>query len=140
VGVDFSPGALTTGESAEEIVLIPISVMQRVYNYGNDVHFISFTAKDGVKVGELTDRIRQVITYIDEHYTENITVQQLAQLAGKLHALSPLQVLSRGYAAVQKDGEWLSDGGDLQPGDRIAVRFIDGEADCTVTQVRSMEE
>ena len=61
VGVDFSPGALTTGESAEEIVLIPISVMQRVYNYGNDVHFISFTAKDGVKVGELTGRIRQVI-------------------------------------------------------------------------------
>lgn len=65
---------------------------------------------------------------------------QLAQLAGKLHTLSPLQVLSRGYAAVRKENEWLADGGDLQPGDRLTVRFIDGEADCTVTQVRSMEE
>ncbi|MBQ9082087.1 MAG: exodeoxyribonuclease VII large subunit [Clostridia bacterium] len=66
--------------------------------------------------------------------------QRLAQLAGKLHALSPLQVLSRGYAAVRKDGEWLSDGGDLQPGDGVTIRFCDGEADCTVTRVRSMEE
>ncbi len=66
--------------------------------------------------------------------------RQLAQLAGKLHALSPLQVLSRGYTAVRKNGEWLADGGDLQPGDSLTLRFIDGEADCTVTQVRSMEE
>ncbi|MBQ9083337.1 MAG: exodeoxyribonuclease VII large subunit, partial [Clostridia bacterium] len=66
--------------------------------------------------------------------------QRLAQLAGKLHTLSPLQILGRGYAAVRKDGEWLSDGGDLQPGDGVTVRFCDGEADCTVTQVRSMEE
>lgn len=61
VGVDFNPGVLTTGESAAEIILTPISVMQRVYNYGDVVHLISFTAKDGVKIGELTDRIRQVI-------------------------------------------------------------------------------
>lgn len=61
VGVDFNPGVLTTGESAAETILTPISVMQRVYNYGDVVHFISFTAKEGVKIGELTDRIRQVI-------------------------------------------------------------------------------
>lgn len=34
-----------------------------------------------IKYDTEADRIRQVITYIDEHYTENITVQQLAQLA-----------------------------------------------------------
>jgi exodeoxyribonuclease VII large subunit len=93
-------------------------------------------------LNEAQQRADKLVTRLHNAGREIVAAhtQQLAQLAGKLHALSPLQVLSRGYAAVQKDGEWLSDGGDLQPGDRIAVRFIDGEADCTVTQVRSMEE
>ncbi len=61
VGVDINPGNFSIGGRSEESILIPISVMQRVYNYGNVVHQIALTAKDGIKMGMLTEHIRQTI-------------------------------------------------------------------------------
>lgn len=61
VGVDVNPGNFSIGGRSEESILIPISVMQRVYNYGNVVHQIALTAKDGIKMGMLTEHIRQTI-------------------------------------------------------------------------------
>lgn len=61
VGVDVNPGNFSIGGRSEESILIPISVMQRVYNYGNVVHQIALTAKDGIKMGLLTEHIRQTI-------------------------------------------------------------------------------
>lgn len=73
---------------------------------------------------------------------ERLTRQQehrLAQLSGRLDALSPLKVLARGYAAVRQE-EWISGAAALQPGDRITVMFRDGEAGCTVDTVDVQEE
>lgn len=61
VGVDFNPGNFSIGGRTDESILIPISVMQRVYNLGNEVHLIAMTAKVGIKMGMLTSRIRQTI-------------------------------------------------------------------------------
>lgn len=61
VGVDVNPGNFSIGGRSEESILIPISVMQRVYNYGNVVHQIALTAKDGIKMDMLTEHIRQTI-------------------------------------------------------------------------------
>ena len=61
VGVDFNPGNFSIGGRTDESILIPVSVMQRVYNLGNEVHLIAMTAKDGIKMGMLTSRIRQTI-------------------------------------------------------------------------------
>lgn len=36
--------------------------MQRVYNYGDKIHQIALTGRDGVKIGLLTERIRQTIS------------------------------------------------------------------------------
>jgi len=51
----------------------------------------------------------------------------LGGLAGRLDALSPLTVLSRGYAIVQKeDGSVVKSVRNLGKGDRITVRVADG--------------
>ena len=61
VGVDVNPGNFSIGGRSDETILIPVSVMQRVYNYGNKVHQIAMTAKGGIKMGLLTARIRHTI-------------------------------------------------------------------------------
>lgn len=59
---------------------------------------------------------------------------QLAVNAGKLDMLSPLAVLSRGYAIVLDESRHLvPDGGRLNVGQKINVRFEDGEVGCEVT-------
>lgn len=62
VGVDFNPSIFSIGGSMDNSILIPLSVMQRVYNYGDKVHQIALTGRDGVKIGLLTERIRQTIS------------------------------------------------------------------------------
>ncbi len=50
----------------------------------------------------------------------------LQTVAGRLEALSPLSVLSRGYAVVYRDDHMLSRAADVQSGDRLQIRFADG--------------
>ena len=50
-------------------------------------------------------------------------------------SLNPAKVLSRGYAIAQKDGAAVHSIMQIQPGDRLSLRFCDGEADCTVDQI-----
>ena len=51
----------------------------------------------------------------------------LGNMAGRLDALSPLTVLSRGYAIVQKeDGSVIKSVKTMKPGDRITIRVAGG--------------
>ncbi len=62
---------------------------------------------------------------------------QLSLLAGKLEMLSPLSVLSRGYAIVRDEvGQLVSHGAALKIGQKIAVRFEDGDVSCEVTETK----
>ena len=52
----------------------------------------------------------------------------LERLASKLNALSPLQVLSRGYALVQsREGKVVRSAAQVNQGDSLSLRFSDGE-------------
>ncbi|MBQ7032217.1 MAG: exodeoxyribonuclease VII large subunit [Clostridia bacterium] len=55
--------------------------------------------------------------------------------AAKLHALSPLEVLGRGYSVASKEGHSVRSVDTLLTGDKISLRFADGRADCTVEAV-----
>lgn len=59
---------------------------------------------------------------------------QLSALAGKLNSLSPLNVLSRGYAIVQsqEDGKLIKSILDIKQSDRLMVSISDGKIDCEV--------
>ena len=57
---------------------------------------------------------------------------RLAAAAGKLDALSPLRVLSRGFALAEKDGVVLRSVTEVQENEAISVRLHDGTLACRV--------
>jgi exodeoxyribonuclease VII large subunit len=62
---------------------------------------------------------------------------RVVSLAGRLEALSPLRTLERGYAIVlaDKDGRVVVAGDQLEPGDRLRLRFARGNARVRVEEV-----
>ena len=83
-----------------------------------------------------------------ELYTNRLTAAQNRLLAGlsqrfvaqtaKLDAMSPLKVLSRGYAMVQKEnGSVISKASQSVPGEIVSVRVSDG---CFTARVETIEE
>ncbi len=63
--------------------------------------------------------------------------EQLAGLGKSLNALSPLQVLDRGYSVTfsKKTGKALKDFKEVKPGDKIQTQLSNGKLDCTVDEV-----
>ena len=63
--------------------------------------------------------------------------QQYFTLAAKLDALSPLKVLTRGYAMVlNKSGEVVRSVGQTSAGDTVEITIRDGTVSATVTQIK----
>lgn len=61
--------------------------------------------------------------------------QRLSVTVGRLDSLSPLRVISRGYAAVLKeDGGLVKSVAQLTAGDRITLRMGDGEAKAEILE------
>ena len=59
----------------------------------------------------------------------------LSVLTGKLHSLSPLRVLSRGYAVVyDSSGAAVADAGALTPGDVVTIRAAKGRARAEILE------
>lgn len=81
------------------------------------------------QIDRLTDRASAAI---DRNI--NSLSSKYGELLAKLDALSPLKVISRGYGFVTKNGSAVVSASDLSEGDRISLKFNDGEADCTVNE------
>lgn len=61
--------------------------------------------------------------------------QRFSALAASLDAMSPLKVLSRGYAMAQgEDGRVLKSYQDVEAGDRVSVTLGEGGFTCTVEE------
>lgn len=65
--------------------------------------------------------------------------RQLAGLSDRLHSLSPLKTLARGYAIVLdgKSGQAVRDAAALNPGDVVDIRFHQGRASAAIIEVGS---
>ena len=62
--------------------------------------------------------------------------QRYISLTAKLDALSPLKVLTRGYAVVQSaDGTVVTSSEQLKPQDVVAIRLSDGNVSAQITQI-----
>jgi exodeoxyribonuclease VII large subunit len=59
-------------------------------------------------------------------------------LARTLHAVSPLEVIGRGYAVISAatTGAVVSSVAQLARGDRVEARLADGSLYCTVDSIR----
>lgn len=63
---------------------------------------------------------------------------RLSALAGQMHALSPLNVLQRGYSIVTRlpGREIVRESRGLKARDRLNIRFHSGQAECSVENIQ----
>ena len=63
----------------------------------------------------------------------------LALLAGKGEAMSPLSVLKRGYSVCEDSDGKITNAKDLNAGDSVKIIFSDGEVSASVTSVNDKQ-
>ncbi len=87
------------------------------------------------------DQLRQATQHLDERIAQlHRTARQwttqkrlhLEPLVTRLHGLDPVAPLKRGYAFVAREGEPVHTAATLRTGDRITVRFEDGQREAEV--------
>ena len=80
--------------------------------------------------------LRRRLVVSSESVSER-TRARLGPLAGRLQALSPLAILSRGYALAWKMPEetLVRRAAELAEGDEIRLRLGEGQARAAVTQI-----
>jgi putative ABC transport system permease protein len=61
VGVIRPETRVNINGRAEESVFLPFTTMQQTYNMGNEVHFLAITAKKGVPVSDLEEKVKSII-------------------------------------------------------------------------------
>ncbi len=61
VGVDYNMSNISFSGEAGTSVVLPITLMQQAYNYGNTIHSIAVTGEPGVVMSTLVPKIRQTI-------------------------------------------------------------------------------
>jgi len=62
--------------------------------------------------------------------------ERLRGVAMRLHSLSPLLTIARGYAVVRRDSDQavVSSRQQVQPGDELTIQVTDGHISATVRQ------
>ena len=82
------------------------------------------------------DRSRERLASAEEKILA-VKRQRFVASTARLEAMSPLKVLTRGYAIVDDEkGNAIRSAGQLHNGDRITLRLSDGRANCLVEDVR----
>lgn len=89
---------------------------------------------------KLEDERRELVFLSEKLYslTELIigsNKAKLAALAGKLDALSPLSVISRGYALASRGNKIITKTEDLSIGEAVTVNISDGSFNAVVTDI-----
>ncbi len=61
VGVTRSTANVNIGGRSEETVILPFTTMQQAFNINNTVHFVAVTAKPGIKVKVIEDKVKALL-------------------------------------------------------------------------------
>ncbi|MBQ8989618.1 MAG: ABC transporter permease [Bacteroidaceae bacterium] len=61
VGVDYNTSGVSINGSSEEAVTLPFTMVQKAYNRGQEVDLIAVTARKGVVMSNIADRIRETV-------------------------------------------------------------------------------
>ena len=103
-----------------------------------------------VEINHITQRLQmrnpasQIKQYQDRvEHTQEALHKQLASIMhtkrsqwmltmARLDGLSPLKIMGRGYSLVYKDNEMIKSVHQLDPGDAIKVKLVDGSIDCSI--------
>ena len=82
-----------------------------------------------IKIDSYIKRLESAINVINAREKTKYT-----KLVSKLDTLSPLKTLTRGYSIVQKDGKVVKNKDELQIGDKINLKFIDGTKNAEIIE------
>lgn len=87
---------------------------------------------------ELSENVANKNKQITDLYSAKIKDKYLllANFAGRLDALSPLAVISRGYSICENEKRLIKSVKDTDKGDKISVKLSDGILNCTVDEVK----
>ena len=68
IGVNYSTSNVSFNGRAEEQITMPITLMQALFNRGNEVDLIAAVGREGVVMSKITDRVRETVArahYVD---------------------------------------------------------------------------
>jgi exodeoxyribonuclease VII large subunit len=96
---------------------------------GRDVRRI--TAAWRLQLAQVDGRLRQT-----GHARVQVADARSRELAARLHALSPLAVLGRGYAVCWNDARTsiIRSAASVSPGEKVRVTVAEGELRCEVKE------
>lgn len=98
---------------------------ERLENFNKQITILSPTNRILNSRQELSNLNEKLINAFA--YKMNEEKSKLSLLSGKLNALSPLNVLSRGYSIAYNNGNSIKSVNDVKKGDNIKIRVTDGE-------------
>lgn len=101
---------------------------EKLHHLRQRLRFPTNRITDGI---QWVDNLRERLQVVMRHGIERQR-QQVAHWAGQLQHLSPLVVLAKGYAVVQKDGLAVRDAATLKSGDVLDVRLAKGSVEAKV--------
>jgi len=86
------------------------------------------------KVAKAREKQQMLAKLLEREIRSILKQKQMAftSLLSKLHALSPLKIMERGYSLIYKEKQLVKSIHQLQPGDSIKIRLQDGNLDCQV--------
>ena len=99
---------------------------------------VSPAAQVGAAHKQLESDVRRMKSAIREQLSTR--QQRFTAAEGKLHAYSHKRTLERGYAIVLKDGKVVRGHADVEEGDTITARLMDGEIAATVTETKPEDD
>lgn len=85
---------INIGSNKKETIYLPFTTMQQTFNYGDQVHFFGFTAKPGVNVQSIVDRIKPIIK---KHYK---IAPEDDQAIGGFNVQSELQTMEYTFLGI----------------------------------------
>lgn len=94
------------------------------------------SSTDGV-INPLKERMDFLFKEVQSAYSRILEYKKsaLGLCLGKLEALNPISVLTRGYAAVEMKGRILKSVSSVSPGDVLDVRMADGSIKAIATEI-----
>ena len=97
----------------------------------------ALTRKTELKIRYESDRLRAADKKLDQKINATLAAEKVRFAADvtALKKLNPLDVLTRGFAAVEKQGDVQTGVAGLVPGDGITVRMADGTLACEVKEI-----
>ena len=112
---------------------------RRLQRERDAIAMLAPSARIAAQASRLTALVRALDRAVEARL--QAAAAQLTERAAQLEALSPLAVLSRGYALVRRarDGAIVRSADQAAPGERLRVRVAEAEIEAVVEAVRALE-